>query len=295
MFRSSIRKFRSHTSLRTFSTESYENVDAMSIDKAVDMSSPALVSYLHQYGRNEHPAVTQLRKTSIAALPISKARNILEPTTNAMVTWFARAFKATRTIEIGTFTGITSLSLAFAVKENALASNLPLHNFTHTTDSTLTRPITNSFPNVTVDDLCTNLEAPLALTLDSVLHTVTDIAKPAWEEAGVLGNPLVFLHGQGEDVIRVLTDSPLAGTFDMVFVDANKQGYYNYYEAAVWSALIMFFGVAPLQILTVWSLIPMIVKRQRSTNGSRHCMRSMFEFIWINVCIACCYLSVMAY
>ncbi|MBI3928066.1 MAG: class I SAM-dependent methyltransferase [Armatimonadetes bacterium] len=57
----------------------------------------------------------------------------------------------------------------------------------------------------------------------------TSMARPFWEEAGVLGRIEVRL-GPAVGTLDALLDEGLEGTFDLAFIDADKENYRRYYE-----------------------------------------------------------------
>lgn len=60
----------------------------------------------------------------------------------------------------------------------------------------------------------------------------TDIARRYWRTAGVDDRIDLSLEG-GDAVIARLLDSGQAGSFDLAFIDADKQGYDRYYEGSL--------------------------------------------------------------
>jgi len=78
-----------------------------------------------------------------------------------------------------------------------------------------------------------------ALPEDGELITIdTSTEAPAvgrryWDEAG-LGDRIDFRQGFGADVLAELIDEGQQGTFDFVFIDADKTGYENYYELCLY-------------------------------------------------------------
>lgn len=82
------------------------------------------------------------------------------------------------------------------------------------------------------------LAMSLALPGDGQLVTcdVNDawasVGRPYWEEAGVAGK-IDLRIGPALETLRSLEQSDGAGSFDLVFVDADKANYGNYYEAAL--------------------------------------------------------------
>ena len=99
--------------------------------------------------------------------------------------FLVRALRAKRVLEVGTFTGYSSISIARA---------LP--------------------PDGRVTSVDVNAET-------------TDIARRYAAEAGV-ADLIDYRVGPGREVL-----AELEGPFDLVFIDADKDGYVDYYEAAL--------------------------------------------------------------
>lgn len=83
------------------------------------------------------------------------------------------------------------------------------------------------------------LSMALAQTADSRLVTCdlnrewTEIARRYWHEAGV-ADRIELRLGPAVDTLRALRrDDSAASHFDLVFIDADKQGYRDYYEHAL--------------------------------------------------------------
>ncbi len=101
-----------------------------------------------------------------------------------------KALRPMRILEIGTFTGYSSLSMALA---------LP--------------------PGGTI--LCCDIDKEF-----------TDIARRYWQEAGV-ADSIELRLGKGVDLMDGLIAEGAADSFDLVFIDANKDDYDAYYEKAL--------------------------------------------------------------
>lgn len=208
--------------------EDHTVLSVSDIDKSIQMD-PHLCEYLGKYGRKERLEVTRLRDDSLQTMK-SRAINLLEPTTCAFLSWQLRQLKATRILEIGTFTGCTSLAMALDVKDHCVHNSIPIAPVTTSAQSSIS-PVKSSFPpNISVSDL--PITGPLVLTMDCFLPVVSDVALPAWTQAQVLNQPLIFLEGHAPQLLSGLVDR-LAGTFDAVFIDADKSMYDVYYEAAL--------------------------------------------------------------
>jgi caffeoyl-CoA O-methyltransferase len=107
------------------------------------------------------------------------------PVEGRFLEFLVRALRAKRVLEVGTFTGYSSISMARA---------LP--------------------PDGSVTSVDVNAET-------------TDIARRYAAEAGV-ADLIDYRVGPGREVL-----AELEGPFDLVFIDADKDGYVDYYEAAL--------------------------------------------------------------
>ena len=65
-----------------------------------------------------------------------------------------------------------------------------------------------------------------------LMETYPAVGRPFWEEAGVAGKIELRL-GPAVESTEKLIEEGQAGTFDMVFIDANKKDYGTYYENAL--------------------------------------------------------------
>lgn len=60
----------------------------------------------------------------------------------------------------------------------------------------------------------------------------TDIAQKYWREAGV-SHKIELKLAPGMQTLQALLDAGQMGAFDFIFIDADKENYLNYYEAAL--------------------------------------------------------------
>ena len=107
----------------------------------------------------------------------------------AFMGMLAALIGAREILEIGTFTGYSSLALALAVPE-------------------------------------------AHLTCADVSESFTAMARRYWKKAGVAGRVDLRLTG-GKAVIDELLAGGKAGTFDLMFIDADKTSYDLYYEGGI--------------------------------------------------------------
>lgn len=65
-----------------------------------------------------------------------------------------------------------------------------------------------------------------------VVEEFTNIAKPYWEEGGV-ADKIDLRIKPATETLQERLDAGEGGTFDLVFIDADKKNYLNYYELAM--------------------------------------------------------------
>jgi predicted O-methyltransferase YrrM len=151
--------------------------------------SPALVQYLSSVNPPEHPVLTRCRAETeqlggISVMQISREQG-------AFMALMARLANARRAIEVGVFTGYSSLVVALAMKE--------MHG-----------------PSVRL------------LALDKS-EEWTARARGYWEAAGV--QRIIDLHlGEAIEILDQRLAMGEAETYDFAFIDADKTAYPGYYE-----------------------------------------------------------------
>ncbi len=164
----------------------------------------ALQDYIEQVGVRETELQRQLRAET-ARLP--EAGMQISVGQGAFLSMLVQLLAARRCLEIGVFTGYSSLSVALALPAQAQLICLDIHK------------------------------------------NWTDIARRYWQEAGVADRIELRLAPALES-LTALKNEYGAGSFDFVFLDADKENYENYYEAAL--ALLRAGGVIAIDN-TLWS------------------------------------------
>lgn len=143
-----------------------------------------LYEYLQAVSLREAAVLRRLREET-AALPMGRMQ--ISPEQGQFMAFLLRMMGARRCLEVGTFTGYSSLACA-----RALPSGGRL------------------------------------VTLD-ISEEWTAIARRYWAEAGV-AEKIELRLGPAERSLRGLLAAGDAGTFDFMFIDADKEGYATYLE-----------------------------------------------------------------
>lgn len=138
-----------------------------------------LYQYLLDYSLRESPLLVELRAET-AKIPGAQMQ--ISPDQGQFMAFLIKLLKVKRVLEIGTFTGYSSLVMALALPERGHL-----------------------------------------VTLDKAENT-TAIAKKYWQKAGV-ANKVECILGPA-----LQTLPQIQGSFDLIFVDADKTNYLKYYE-----------------------------------------------------------------
>ena len=144
--------------------------------------TPELRDYLLRVGVREPELLVRLREET-AALP--RAGMQICPEQGAFMTVLARLLGVRRALEVGTFTGYSSLSLLFGMPADGRISCL------------------------------------------DVSEEYTAIARRYWQEAGVAERAELVLAPAVETLDRFVAEGR---TYDLAFVDADKENQAGYYE-----------------------------------------------------------------
>ena len=154
----------------------------MSNSSTLDLKS--LYGYLLQHSLRDDPLLQALREET-ARDPM--ARMQIAPEQGQFMALLVQLIGARRIIEIGTFTGYSSLCMARALPDDGYL-------------------------------LCCDID-----------DTWTSIARRYWQEAGVSHKIDLQLAPATETLLAQL-DRQQRGTFDLAFIDADKENYDTYYE-----------------------------------------------------------------
>ncbi|MBV8803271.1 MAG: class I SAM-dependent methyltransferase [Gammaproteobacteria bacterium] len=149
--------------------------------------SPSVYDYLQKHSLREHDVLQKLR---MQTHKMSTRRMQISPEQGQFMQLLIQLLNATKTLEIGVFTGYSALSVALALppKGKIIACDI-------------------------------NVEW-------------TKIAKRFWEMAGV-GEKIDLHLAPALETLQNLLNQGEEGTFDFVFIDADKKNYAAYYNKSL--------------------------------------------------------------
>ena len=151
--------------------------------------SHEVVGYLGAHNPPEHPVLRRCRAETIAMGDIARMQISAEQ--GALMQLLAKMAHARTAIEIGVFTGYSSLAVALAMQD--------MHG------------------------------AAAKLHALDVSADYTAKAKEYWAAAGVDGVCQLHLAPAAETLTQFVKEER-GGSFDFAFIDADKTGYKNYYD-----------------------------------------------------------------
>ena len=154
--------------------------------------------YVLKYGFQEDPVAQKLREYTAQNHP--RAVMMGDPVEAAFFATMIPSWNVRRIIEVGVFTGYTTLVMAQALRKQQQQ-----------------QPTQSTQPTI--------------VGLD-INDEFTSIGQPYWKEAGV--DDFIDLRiGPAVDTMKALIGDGQTGTFDFVFIDADKVSYRQYYELAL--------------------------------------------------------------
>jgi predicted O-methyltransferase YrrM len=146
-----------------------------------------LYSYICDVAVNESELLNQLRQET-AELDYSVMQ--ISPEQGQFMSLLIKLTGAKRAIEIGTFTGYSSICIATAMPEDG------------------------------------------CLICSDISPQWTSMAEKYWKLAG-LTDKIELLTQPAEETLQQLIDAGEEGSFDFIFIDADKQNYIRYYEMSL--------------------------------------------------------------
>ncbi len=154
--------------------------------KRLQLSEP-LHSYILEHSLREHDILRRLR-IETGALPLGSMQ--IAPDQGQFLALLVRLMSARKALELGVFTGYSSLAIALALPEDG------------------------------------------RLVSCDINEEWTAIARRYWQEAGV-AHKIELKLAPAAQTLEALLSAGEAGSFDFVFIDADKQNYSCYYDLAL--------------------------------------------------------------
>ena len=144
----------------------------------------SIYSYLLENSLRELPVLKKLREET-QKMPLGRMQ--ISPDQGQLMSMLVQLIVPNKIIEVGTFTGYSSLVMALALPENG------------------------------------------KIVACDISEKYTSKARLFWKEAGVADKIELRLGNASESLEKMLNEG-LSGTFDMAFIDADKENYKIYYE-----------------------------------------------------------------
>ncbi len=143
-----------------------------------------LYEYMLSVSLRDHPALAELRQET-EKMPNGNMQ--VSPEQGQFMGLLARIIGASYYLEVGTFTGYSSISVGLALPDDA------------------------------------------KIVCCDISREYTDIARKYWDKAGITGKVELRIGTALESLTSLLSEGA-AGSFDMMFIDADKESYLLYYE-----------------------------------------------------------------
>jgi caffeoyl-CoA O-methyltransferase len=188
------------------------------------MATDLLLEYSESHTTPEIPLMARLnRETHLTQVNPQMLSGHLQ---GALLRMITQMIRPERVLEIGTFTGYSAIAMAMGMSPYADPADSTMTPYPDPADSGITRPLSP------IDSGKSPLLAPVqsGIGVRAVLHTIEvnpeleDGIRRFIREAGL--EEQILLHmGNALDIISTLEE-----VWDLVFLDADKPNYLNYYE-----------------------------------------------------------------
>ena len=144
----------------------------------------SIYSYLLENSLRELPVLKKLREET-QKMPLGRMQ--ISPDQGQFMAMLVRLIVPKKIVEVGTFTGYSSLVMALALPENG------------------------------------------KIVACDISEKFTRKARRFWKEAGV-ADKIELRLGHARETLEMMLNEGLSETFDMAFIDADKENYKIYYE-----------------------------------------------------------------
>ena len=180
----------------------------MAFSKSFMENRDSVDDYIIKETLNEPSVLTELKKHTIANVPMSKM--LSDPVQVQLFRMLLKMLNAEKCIEVGSFTGYNVLNCALTIPNNGIVYALDI-------------------------------------TEDYISH-----GRQFFEKAGV-SHKIKECIGPASETLQKLIDEGHAGTFDFIYVDADKTGYPLYYDLSI--QLLKSGGILALDNTLLWGLM----------------------------------------
>lgn len=147
----------------------------------------SLYDYILDTSLRDQPILKKLRERTAQ---LTNSGMQISPDQGQFMAFLIKLINAKKTLEVGVFTGYSSLVVAQALPDDG------------------------------------------KVIACDISEEYTSIAKPFWKEAGV-AHKIDLRIGPAKDTLDAMLSDSQTGTFDFAFIDADKEGYPDYYERSL--------------------------------------------------------------